>query len=108
MKKQAPKGRRAQQRRNRIFLGCLIAIALFLIVLFIVKGNSVQQTGYVITEDGHVHTTDGAHVGTVEEVFGENFVITDDGHVHTEDGAHIGTYEGEEVTEHTEDDGHNH
>lgn len=49
-----------------LFIGLVAA----LVVLLILQAVLPQSPSYVVTEDGHVHTTDGAHIGTYEEVFG--------------------------------------
>lgn len=95
------------RRKNRqralelIFYGLLIVGVLLLIALAILPDDTAGSSGYVITEDGHVHAADGTHIGTYDESTG--YVITADGHVHTIDGAHIGTVSTEEGAAATED-----
>jgi len=81
-----------QKRREKIitiaFAGVLILVLALALIQNLTKEESVQL---VITQDGHVHTADGVHMGTVEEMFGENgIVVTEDGHVHASDGTHLG------------------
>lgn len=71
MKKKNRSKKALQKRRERIFIGVVIALLVLGIALaivhFVTGGN---QTTYTITEDGHVHAEDGTHIGTVEELFG--------------------------------------
>ena len=81
-----------QKKREKLitiaFIGVLVIVLALALIQNLTKEESVQL---VITEDGHVHTADGAHMGTVEEMFGENgIVVTEDGHVHAADGSHLG------------------
>ena len=81
-----------QKKREKIitiaFIGVLVIVLALALIQNLTKEESVQL---VITEDGHVHTADGAHMGTVEEMFGDNgIVVTEDGHVHAADGTHLG------------------
>lgn len=68
--------RYSKNKKNRqkwveyLFYGIVIALVVLLIVKAAVPGASVDDTGYMITEEGHVHTADGQHVGTVDEMFG--------------------------------------
>ena len=71
-----------------VVLGVIVAALIVVGVIDLINGG--RGTTLVVTEDGHVHTADGTHVGTVEEIFGEGAVATEDGHVHTEDGTHVG------------------
>lgn len=86
-----------QRRREKLFFGVLFAALILVVVLAIVEAVMPKEEAgmqYLVTGDGHVHTMDGQHVGTVEEFFGEgamdDFVVTEDGHVHTADGTHVG------------------
>jgi len=97
-----------QKRRETIFIGALavlLVVALILGVIDIFDGDN--GSGYTVTEDGHVHASDGTHIGTVEEIFGEGAVVTGDGHVHSADGDHIGDLNDiiftEDAHDHTED-----
>ena len=81
-----------QKRRERIITIAFAATLILVLVLALIQNLTKEETvQLIVTEDGHVHTVDGVHVGTVEEMFGENGVIvTEDGHVHTADGSHLG------------------
>ena len=86
-----------QKRREKVFFGVLFAALILVAVLAIVEAVMPKEEAgmqYLVTGDGHVHTMDGQHVGSVEEFFGEgamdNLVVTKDGHVHTADGTHVG------------------
>jgi len=93
MKKNNQLSKKARQKRREkiitiAFVGVLILVLALALIQNLTKEETVQ---FIVTQDGHVHTADGAHVGTVEEVFGENGVIvTEDGHVHAADGSHLG------------------
>ena len=87
-----------QKRREKLFFGVLFG-ALILVAVYavyeLVTPDPVQEaTQYLVTGEGHVHTMDGQHIGTVDEIFGEgamdSLVVTEDGHVHTADGQHVG------------------
>ena len=96
MKKNNQLSKKARQKKREklitiAFVGTLILVLALALVQRLTKEETVQ---YVVTQDGHVHTADGAHVGTVEEMFGENgIVVTEDGHVHAADGSHLGDVE---------------
>ena len=93
MKKNNQLSKKARQKKREklitiAFVGTLILVLALALIQNLTKEESVQL---VITQDGHVHTADGAHMGTVEEMFGENgIVVTEDGHVHAADGSHLG------------------
>jgi len=92
MKKNQMSKKERQKRREKLitiaFIGVLVVVLALALIQNLTKEESVQL---VITEDGHVHTADGAHMGTVEEMFGEDgIVVTEDGHVHAPDGTHLG------------------
>ena len=55
------------------FIGLIVLLVALLVVnAFLPKTTtSNSQLSVMITEEGHVHTTDGQHVGTYEEVFGQ-------------------------------------
>ena len=98
-----------QRRKEKIFFGVLFGALILVAVLAIVETVMSKEevgTQYLVTGDGHVHTMDGQHVGTVDEFFGEgamdNLVVTEDGHVHTADGVHVGSIA--QVTEAPADD----
>lgn len=91
MKKKGTKSRKAQQKKREIILiGVVIGLLFLAAVLGIidaVTGGS-RAGGYTVTEDGHIHAADGTHIGTVEELFGEqggNVVIDEEGHIHIVD-----------------------
>ena len=84
-----------QKKQERIFFGVIIGLVIVVAVLAIVQivtgGN---DNGYVVTEEGHIHTADGQHVSTLEEMLaqdGSGLTVTEDGHIHTADGQHLGT-----------------
>ena len=84
-----------QKRREKLitiaFIGVLVIVLALALIQHLTEDKAPQTVQVVITEDGHVHTTDGVHVGTVEEMFGENgIVVTEEGHVHAADGTHLG------------------
>ena len=92
MKKNQMSKKERQKKREKlitiVFIGVLVVVLALALIQNLTKEESVQL---VITEDGHVHTADGAHMGTVEEMFGEDgIVVTEDGHVHAPDGTHLG------------------
>ena len=67
MSKKSYKGKKKNLKWLEIvFVGMIVA----LVALLILRAVTPESTDYVITGDGHVHTADGAHVGTYEEVFG--------------------------------------
>lgn len=96
MKKNNQLSKKARQKKREklitiAFVGTLILVLALALIQNLTKDEVVQ---YVVTEEGHVHTADGTHVGTVEEMFGENgLVVTQDGHVHAADGTHLGDVE---------------
>ena len=61
-----------QKLHENLFFGILIGALIIVIALAaverIMKKDDVEV---MITPEGHVHTMDGAHLGTVEEIFGE-------------------------------------
>lgn len=94
MKKPVHKSKKNQEKLyNLIFGGVLALMVILLVALLISKAFAPEATDYVITADGHVHTADGAHVGTTDELYGSGYVVTEDGHVHAADGTHLGTYD---------------
>ena len=69
MKKKNTPMKSRQNKREDMFIRVLIGLGVLLIVLVVVSkfiGN--DDTGYVVTEDGHVHASDGTHLGTMEEL----------------------------------------
>lgn len=94
MKKNTSKQNQKQEKMlNYIFGGMLIFAVILLLVFTIAQNIPAAELDYVITADGHVHTADGTHLGTTDEVIGEKYIVTSDGHVHAEDGTHVGVYE---------------
>lgn len=86
-----------QSRREKVFFGVLFGALILVAVLAVIEAvmpKEEEGMQYQVTGDGHVHTMDGQHVGSVDEFFGEggmdNLVVTEDGHVHTADGEHVG------------------
>lgn len=99
MKKNHNLSKKARQsRREKIFFGvlfgALILVAVLAVYEMVTPEPAQEGMQYLVTGDGHVHTMDGQHVGTVDEFFGEgamdNLVVTEEGHVHTADGTHVG------------------
>lgn len=71
MKKKNKSKKALQKRRERIFIGVVIALLVLGIALAIIHfATGGGQVTYTITEDGHVHAADGTHIATVEEFFG--------------------------------------
>ena len=70
-----------------------VAVVILVLALALVQKLTQEETiQYIVTEEGHVHMANGTHVGTVEEIFGENgLVVTEDGHIHAPDGTHLGS-----------------
>lgn len=99
MKKNNMSKKERQKRREKIFFGvlfgALILVAALAVYELVTPEPAQEGMQYLVTGDGHVHTIDGQHVGTVDEFFGEgamdNLVVTEDGHVHTADGTHVGS-----------------
>ena len=85
-----------QSRREKVFFGVLFGALILVAVLAVIEAVMPKEEAgmqYLVTGDGHVHTMDGQHIGSVEEFFGEegmDLVVTEDGHVHTADGQHVG------------------
>lgn len=85
-----------QRRKEKLFFGVLFAALILVAVYAVVQAlmpKEEEGMQYLVTGDGHVHTMDGQHLGSIEEFFGEagmNLVVTEDGHVHTADGQHVG------------------
>ena len=93
MKKNNQLSKKARQkRREKIITIAFVATLILVLALALIQNLTKEETvQYIVTQDGHVHTADGTHVGSVEEMFGENGVIvTEDGHVHAADGSHLG------------------
>ncbi len=91
MKKKSFRSKKAmQKKRLAIFGGILIALVVLLIVVGVVDLINGNDNTLTITADGHVHTADGQHLGSVEEIFGEGVTVSEDGHIHAEDGSHVG------------------
>ena len=54
-----------------VFYGIVILLVILLIAkAFVPNETAIDSTSLVITEDGHVHTADGTHLGTYDEIFG--------------------------------------
>ena len=102
MKKNNQLSKKARQKKREklitiAFLDTLILVLALALIQNLTQEKTVQ---YVVTEEGHVHTADGTHVSTVEEMFGENgLVVTEDGHVHAADGTHLGSVDAPETQE---------
>lgn len=87
-----------QKRREKFFFGvlfgALVLVAVLAVYELVTPEPAQEGMQYLVTGDGHVHTLDGQHIGSVDEFFGEGamdgFVVTEDGHVHTADGTHVG------------------
>ena len=74
----AKKPRAHHKKQNKWLMPVMIGLVAALIVLLIVnaflpKTTTSANTSIMITEDGHVHTTDGQHLGTYEEIFGQSW-----------------------------------
>ena len=83
----------------RVFIGMMIAVVLLIIAGLILSAQPAD-TGYVITEDGHVHASDGTHIGTYDELFGDSgLTVTEDGHIHDAEGNHVGDVDDVAATE---------
>ena len=73
----AKKPRSHHKKQHKWLLPAFIGLVVLLVALLIVNAFLPKQTAttpntaLTITEDGHVHTTDGQHVGTYEEIFGQ-------------------------------------
>lgn len=94
MKKPVHKSKKQQEKLyNIIFGGALAVMVILLVALLISKAFAPETSDLIITADGHVHTADGAHVGTTEDLLDTGYIVTEDGHVHAPDGTHLGTYD---------------
>ena len=84
-----------QKKREKVITIAFLAVVILVLALALIQKLTQEETvQFVVTQDGHVHTANGEHVGTVEEMFGENgLVVTEDGHVHAPDGTHLGDAE---------------
>ena len=90
-----------QKRREKVITIAFLAVVVLVLALALVQKLTQEETvQYVVTQDGHVHTASGEHVGSIEELFGEGgLVVTEDGHVHAPDGTHVGEVEVPAATE---------
>ena len=90
-----------QKRREKVITIAFLAVVVLVLALALVQKLTQEETvQYVVTQDGHVHTASGEHVGSVEELFGEGgLVVTEDGHVHAPDGTHVGEVDVPAATE---------
>lgn len=80
-----------EQAFVRLFYG-MLALAAVLVVVLIVATTmlSVDNGGYSVTADGHVHDAAGNHVGDYEEMLANGqLVLTEDGHLHDAAGNHV-------------------
>lgn len=59
-----------QKKWEYIFIGLVAVLVILLIVSAVLPKNTAADGTLTITEDGHVHTADGTHLGTYEEIFG--------------------------------------
>ena len=82
-----------QKKREKWITIAFVAVVILVLALALVQKLTQEETiQYIVTEEGHVHMANGTHVGTVEEIFGENgLVVTEDGHIHAPDGTHLGS-----------------
>ena len=102
MKKNNQLSKKARQkRREKLITIAFLAVVVLVLALALVQKLTQEETvQYIVTEDGHVHTASGEHVGSIEELFGEGgLVVTEDGHVHAPDGTHVGEVEVPAATE---------
>ena len=90
-----------QKRREKVITIAFLAVVVLVLALALVQKLTQEETvQYVVTQDGHVHTASGEHVGSVEELFGDGgLVVTEDGHVHAPDGTHVGEVDVPAATE---------
>ena len=92
------------------FYGLLAAVVILIVVLVIMSFTQPADQGYVITSDGHVHASDGTHVGDYDEMVANGtLVVTEDGHIHDANGNHVSyqdelTGEGDEAADDSEAD----
>ena len=108
MKKTNSKSKKARRSaRENLFLIVIVAALVVTLALALVQRfTATKEVNYIITSDCHVHAQDGTHVGTIEDLFGENagdLVVTEDGHLHTADGAHVGNVSVPDDAAQTED-----
>ena len=82
-----------QKKREKCITIAFVAVEILVLALALVQKLTQEETiQYIVTEEGHVHMANGTHVGTVEEIFGENgLVVTEEGHIHAPDGTHLGS-----------------
>ena len=90
-----------QKRREKVITIAFLAVVVLVLALALVQKLTQEETvQYVVTQDGHVHTASGEHVGSVEELFGDGgLVVTEDGHVHAPDGTYVGEVDVPAATE---------
>lgn len=82
-----------------VFIG-MIAAVVVLIIAGLILSAQTSDSGYVITEDGHVHDAAGNHIGDYDELFGEEgLTVTEDGHIHDAEGNHVGDVSDTTTTE---------
>lgn len=74
----AKKPRAHHKKQVKWLMPALISLIVLLVALLIVNAFLPKQTAgnndqvqIMVTEEGHVHTTDGQHLGTYEEIFGQ-------------------------------------
>ena len=73
----AKKPRAHHKKQAKWLLPAFIGMVILLVALLVVNAflpGSDGTTTLTITEEGHVHTSDGQHVGTYEEIFGQPWV----------------------------------
>ena len=108
MKKTNSKSKKARRNaRENLFLIVIVAALVITVALALVQRfTQPKEVNYIITSDGHVHAQDCTHIGTLEDLFGENadgLVVTEDGHLHTADGGHVGNVSVPDDAAQTED-----
>ena len=73
----AKKPRAHHKKQPKWLVPVMIGLIALLVVMLVVNAFLPKQTAanpnsaLTITADGHVHTADGQHVGTYEEMFGQ-------------------------------------
>ena len=95
MKKQKNMSKKLRQKKlEQILIIALVVVMILGSVWGIVDFAGSDNGATTVTTDGHIHTADGQHIGTLEEIFGAAGVgatITEEGHIHAADGTELGT-----------------
>ena len=80
---------RSSKGMEKLFIALAILTVVLVIAMVVITKVAPASSGYVITEDGHVHDAAGNHIGDYEDLFGSSYVLTEDGHIHDAEGNHI-------------------